>query len=87
MKFVEFQGVVVNLDQVKVVQKSIDKAKIKKMTNEETGEIEEVVDGKPFLITFDLGDGVAINFTYGSRDERDQNYLRVMDILQVPKAN
>lgn len=85
MKFVEFQGVIVNLDQVKLVQKSIDNEKIKRVTNPQTGDIEEVLEGKPFQITLDMGDNTAINFTYLTRDERDSNYLVFMDVLQVPR--
>jgi len=85
MKFVEFQGVVLNLEQIKVAQKAIDKTKLRKMTNPEDGTVEEVVDGKPFLVTLDMGDATAVNFTYATREERDQNYLRLLDVLQVPQ--
>lgn len=87
MKFYEWQGVILNLDAVKVVQKAIDKSKIKKQQNEDTGDVEEVIDGKPFLITFDMGDGTAINFTYATRDERDANFNMLLDVFQVRQQN
>ncbi len=83
MKFIELQGVIINLDAVKLCQKALDKSKIKNMLNEETGEKEEVIEGKPFLITLDLGDSTVINMTYSTRDERDQNFNLCLDIFQA----
>lgn len=81
MKFYEWQGVILNLDAVKLVQKATDKTKITRSTNEETGDIEETIEGKPYLINFDMGDGTVVNFTYTTRDERDQNFTKLLDVF------
>lgn len=83
MKFIEVQGIILNLESVKFVQKAIDKEKIKRVTNEDTGDMEEIIDGKPFLINLDLGDGTVVNFTYSTRDDRDANYTTLLDVFQA----
>lgn len=83
MKFYECQGVILNLEAVKIIQKSINKDLIKRSVNEETGEIEETISGKPYLITLDLGDGTVVNFTYGSFEERESNYTTLLDVFQA----
>ncbi len=82
MKFVEFAGTVINTDQVKLIQKTVDRKKIASK-NDEDGNVREVVDGKPYEIVFEMGDGVALKMTYSTVDEQETNYNLLLDVFAV----
>jgi len=84
MKFVEFSGNYINLDRLNLVRKDMNEKSIQKYHDDE-GELHTVLKGNPFEILLEFGAGSIVRLTYKTMDERDVNFQKLSDVLQVNK--
>ena len=84
MKFIEFNGNAINIDNINMVYPSFNESAVEKIHDDE-GELHYVArdDIDPFEIIIEFKSDSKLKLTYNTKDLRDSNLKLLWEVLGV----